>query len=178
MPIASAANFAQFGACLAVAVKAHNRKTKAVALPSALVCLSGHHRTGDLWCQPALHETVHLRYDRRCLRGTLPERFSYRRQGVRCPGIPGLLAINHIGKYVILLAIAGGVAFALTMVVWKEEQEDERRDSGGGRRCGCSGKHRNAGGDFLQRRRTEGAGLRTGCSAGGYSDQTFAEEHF
>ncbi len=36
MPIASAANFAQFGACLAVALKVKNQKTKAVALPSAL----------------------------------------------------------------------------------------------------------------------------------------------
>ena len=36
MPIASAANFAQFGACLAVAVKCRNAKLKSVALPSSL----------------------------------------------------------------------------------------------------------------------------------------------
>ncbi|MBR3188987.1 MAG: PTS transporter subunit EIIC, partial [Lachnospiraceae bacterium] len=36
MPIASAANFAQFGACLAVGLKAKNAKTKSVAIPSAL----------------------------------------------------------------------------------------------------------------------------------------------
>ena len=36
MPIASAANFAQFGACLAVAVKCASQKTKSVALPSSL----------------------------------------------------------------------------------------------------------------------------------------------
>ncbi|MGX8715648.1 MAG: PTS transporter subunit EIIC, partial [Lachnospiraceae bacterium] len=36
MPIASSANFAQFGACLAVAIKARSGKTKAVALPSSL----------------------------------------------------------------------------------------------------------------------------------------------
>ena len=36
MPIASAANFAQFGACLAVAVKTKNPKMKTVAVPSAL----------------------------------------------------------------------------------------------------------------------------------------------
>lgn len=36
MPIASAANFAQFGACLAVAVKTKNAKRRAVALPSSL----------------------------------------------------------------------------------------------------------------------------------------------
>jgi PTS system sucrose-specific IIC component len=36
MPIASAANFAQFGACLAVGLKAQSNKTKVVAVPSAL----------------------------------------------------------------------------------------------------------------------------------------------
>jgi len=36
MPIASAANFAQFGACLAVGLKARNGKTKAIAIPSSL----------------------------------------------------------------------------------------------------------------------------------------------
>ena len=36
MPIASAANFAQFGACLAVAVKTKNPKMRTVAIPSAL----------------------------------------------------------------------------------------------------------------------------------------------
>ena len=36
MPIASAANFAQFGACLAVGIKAHQAKTKAVAIPSSI----------------------------------------------------------------------------------------------------------------------------------------------
>ena len=48
MPIASAANFAQFGACLAVALKVKNNKTKAVALP--------------------FHETLQLRYGRWCCR--------------------------------------------------------------------------------------------------------------
>jgi len=36
MPIASAANFAQFGACLAVGIKARSQKTKSIAVPSAL----------------------------------------------------------------------------------------------------------------------------------------------
>ena len=40
MPIASAANFAQFGACLAVGLKAKNAKTKSVAIPSASAALS------------------------------------------------------------------------------------------------------------------------------------------
>ncbi len=36
MPVASAANFAQFGACLAVAVKTKKQKTRAVAFPASL----------------------------------------------------------------------------------------------------------------------------------------------
>ena len=41
MPIASAANFAQFGACLAVGLKVKNAKTKAVAVPSSLSAALG-----------------------------------------------------------------------------------------------------------------------------------------
>ena len=36
MPIASAANFAQFGACLAVGIKTKNAKRRSVAVPSSL----------------------------------------------------------------------------------------------------------------------------------------------
>ena len=37
-------------------------------------------------------------------------------------GIPGLLAINNIPVYVIELLISSGIAFAGTMVLWKEEE--------------------------------------------------------
>ncbi len=40
-------------------------------------------------------------------------------------GIPGLLAINNIPLYVILLLISGGIAFAITTVIWKEEKPAE-----------------------------------------------------
>ncbi|MDD6708199.1 PTS beta-glucoside transporter subunit IIBCA [Eubacterium pyruvativorans] len=128
MPIASAANFAQFGACLAVAVKAHNRKTKAVALPSALSASLG-------ITEPAIFG-VNLRFMKPFICGMIGgacgalfgaiSHIGAKAYGVT--GIPGLLTINHIGKYVILLAIAGGVAFALTMVVWKEEQEKTKEE--------------------------------------------------
>ena len=39
-------------------------------------------------------------------------------------GIPGLLAINNIPVYVIELLIAAGIAFAVTMAIWKEEQPE------------------------------------------------------
>ena len=41
MPIASAANFAQFGACLAVGLRSKNQKTKAVAIPSSMSAALG-----------------------------------------------------------------------------------------------------------------------------------------
>ena len=41
MPIASAANFAQFGACLAVGLKVKNQKTKSVAIPSSMSAALG-----------------------------------------------------------------------------------------------------------------------------------------
>ena len=46
-------------------------------------------------------------------------------------GIPGYLTINHIAPYTIMLAIAGGIAFALTFFFWHEEaeiEEDETSD--------------------------------------------------
>jgi PTS system sucrose-specific IIC component len=36
-------------------------------------------------------------------------------------GIPGYLTINNYGLYTVLLLISGGVAFGLTMILWKEE---------------------------------------------------------
>ena len=40
-------------------------------------------------------------------------------------GIPGYLTINNPVLYTIILAISGGIAFALTMVVWKGEPADD-----------------------------------------------------
>ncbi len=37
-------------------------------------------------------------------------------------GIPGIPAINNVLMYIIELLIASGVAFALTMAIWKEEE--------------------------------------------------------
>ena len=123
MPIASAANFAQFGACLAVAVKAKNAKTKAVALPSSLSAALG-------ITEPAIFG-VNLRFMRPFVCGMIGgacgaafgaiSGIGAKAYGVT--GIPGLLTIDHILPYLILLAIAGGVAFALTMFTWHEEDD-------------------------------------------------------
>jgi PTS system sucrose-specific IIC component len=124
MPIASAANFAQFGACLAVGLKTKNSKTKQVAIPSALSASLG-------ITEPAIFG-VNLR---------LMKPFIYAAAGGAVgalfgaifkigavsngvTGIPGyLIAKNPVG-YTIVLAISAGIAFALTWVLWREDPEE------------------------------------------------------
>lgn len=124
MPIASAANFAQFGACLAVGVKAKSQKTKAVAIPSALSASLG-------ITEPAIFG-VNMRYTKpfvcAMIGGAIGSMFgSWMGLGATAygvTGIPGYLTINNPLMYTILLAISGGIAFALTMVVWKEDPDE------------------------------------------------------
>ena len=121
MPIASAANFAQFGACLAVAVKCRNAKLKSVALPSSLSASLG-------ITEPAIFG-VNFRFMKPFIAGVVGGAvgalfgsltgLGATTYGVT--GIPGLLAINNIPIYVIELLIASGIAFVITTVIWKEE---------------------------------------------------------
>jgi PTS system sucrose-specific IIC component len=122
MPIASAANFAQFGACLAVAIKCRNAKLKSVALPSSLSASLG-------ITEPAIFG-VNFRFMKPFIAGVIGGAvgalfgsltgLGATTYGVT--GIPGLLAINNIPVYVVELLIASGIAFAITFVIWKEEQ--------------------------------------------------------
>ena len=127
MPVASAANFAQFGACLAVAVKTHKKKTRAVAFPASLSASLG-------ITEPAIFG-INFRFMKpfvcgmiggavgaffASIYGTLTgNTLGATAYGVT--GIPGFLTINHPLVYTIELLIAAGVAFALTTVVWKED---------------------------------------------------------
>ena len=124
MPIASAANFAQFGACLAVAVKCRNAKLKSVALPSSLSASLG-------ITEPAIFG-VNFRFMKPFIAGVIGGAvgalfgsltgLGATTYGVT--GIPGLLAINNIPVYVIELLIASGIAFIITTAIWKEEQPE------------------------------------------------------
>ena len=121
MPIASAANFAQFGACLAVALKVKNNKTKAVALPSSLSASLG-------ITEPAIFG-INFRFMKPFICGMVGGAvgalfasivgFGATTYGVT--GIPGIPAVNNVPMYLIELIIASGVAFALTWVLWKED---------------------------------------------------------
>ncbi|SNU06061.1 PTS system sucrose-specific IIA component, Glc family /PTS system sucrose-specific IIB component, Glc family /PTS system sucrose-specific IIC component, Glc family [Lachnospiraceae bacterium] len=121
MPIASAANFAQFGACLAVGIKCKKAKLKTVAIPSSMSAALG-------ITEPAIFG-VNFRFMKPFICGMIGgacgaifgaiTKIGATAYGVT--GIPGYLTINNYGLYTILLLISGGIAFALTMIIWKEE---------------------------------------------------------
>ncbi len=121
MPIASAANFAQFGACLAVGLKARQQRTKVVAVPSSLSAALG-------ITEPAIFG-INLRFFKPILAGTIGGAvgaFYGAFSGIGAAaygvtGIPGYLTIQQPVEYSILLAISGGLAFILSWIMWKEE---------------------------------------------------------
>jgi len=124
MPIASAANFAQFGACLAVGLKARNQRTKTIAIPSSMSASLG-------ITEPAIFG-VNMRFMKPFVFGAIGgavgalfgalTKIGAHANGVT--GIPGYLIVNNYLGYTIMLAISGGIAFVLTFVLWKEDAED------------------------------------------------------
>ena len=134
MPIASAANFAQFGACLAVAMKVKNQKTKSVALPSSLSASLG-------ITEPAIFG-INFRFMKPfvcgMVGGAAGSLFASWMHGTNAAGevvkfgatvygvtgIPGIPAVNNIPMYLVELIIAAGVAFALTWFIWKEDEPE------------------------------------------------------
>ena len=131
MPIASAANFAQFGACLAVALKVKNQKTKSVALPSSLSASLG-------ITEPAIFG-INFRFMKPFIAGMIggavASFFATWMHGINAKGeivkfgattygvtgIPGIPAVNNVPMYIIELCIAAGIAFAITWFIWKED---------------------------------------------------------
>lgn len=125
MPIASAANFAQGAACLAVGLKSKNLKTKSVAIPSSLSAALG-------ITEPAIFG-VNLRFVKPLVCGMvggaagslLGSIFHIGATSYGVTGIPGfLITLDYTMQYAIVLAVSFGVSFALTWFVWKEETEE------------------------------------------------------
>lgn len=121
MPIASAANFAQGAACLAVGLKAGDARTRSAAIPSSLSAALG-------ITEPAVFG-VNLRYGKPFLCGMAGGaagalagavlRVGATSYGVT--GIPGfLITPNQAVRYGIVLAVSFGVSFGLTWFLWKE----------------------------------------------------------
>jgi PTS system sucrose-specific IIC component len=126
MPIASAANFAQFGACLAVAIKAKNAKTKAVAVPASLSASLG-------ITEPAIFG-INYRFMKPFLFGMIggavgtvfASIFGLGATTMGVTGIPGIPAANKTLLYIVEILIAAAVAFALTFILWKEDKPEEK----------------------------------------------------
>ena len=123
MPIASAANFAQFGACLAVGLKVKNQKTKSVAIPSSMSAALG-------ITEPAIFG-VNMRFFKPFICGMiggavgalLAAFMGFGATAYGVTGIPGYLTVSNPAMYTIVLAIAGGIAFVGTWMFWKEEEK-------------------------------------------------------
>lgn len=124
MPIASAANFAQFGACLAVGIKARSQKTKSIAVPSALSASLG-------ITEPAIFG-VNMRFYKPFLAGMVGGAIGalfgalmgLGATAYGVTGLPGYLTVNNPLLYTVLLAISGGIAFAASWVLFKEEKAE------------------------------------------------------
>lgn len=128
MPIASAANFAQGAACLAVGLKAKNAKTKSVAIPSSLSAALG-------ITEPAIFG-VNLRFTKPLLCGIaggavgalLGSIMHIGATAYGVTGIPGYLTtLDYPLQYTILLVVSFTVAFVLTWIFWKEDEEDAKK---------------------------------------------------
>lgn len=131
LPLASAANLAQGGAALAVALKTKDKKIKSMAVPSALSACMG-------ITEPAIFG-VNLRFGKpfvmACIGGACGALFaSVTSLGATGTGVTGifgiLLCLNQPVSYLIMMAISVGVAFALTwMFGYKEEKSKETLES-------------------------------------------------
>ena len=126
MPIASAANFAQFGACLAVGLRSNNQKTKAVAIPASMSAALG-------ITEPAIFG-VNMRFMKPFVAGMIGGAvgalvaafMGIGASAYGVTGIPGYLTINNPLLYTIVLAISGGLAFIITNVIFKEEEPKKK----------------------------------------------------
>lgn len=126
LPIASAANVAQGGACLAVALKSRNAKIKSIAFPSSLSCMLG-------ITEPAIFG-VNIRFMKPFICGAVGGAVgaclaSIMHLGATATGVTGLFAILlHLHaplKYIIVIAAAAAVSFVLTWLFgYKDEKEE------------------------------------------------------
>lgn len=124
LPLASAANVAQGGATLAVALKTKNKKLKSMALPSSLSAFMG-------ITEPAIFG-VNLRFFKPFVAASIggacgalyASIVGLGATGTGVTGIFGILLHLHSPiHYIITVAIAIGVAFILTWIMWKEEPQ-------------------------------------------------------
>ncbi|WOC74203.1 glucose PTS transporter subunit IIA [Intestinibacillus sp. NTUH-41-i26] len=126
LPLASAANVAQGGAALAVAIKTRNKKLKSMALPASLSAFMG-------ITEPAIFG-VNLRFFRPFIAGAVGGACgalyaSIVRLGATGTGVTGifgiLLHLHHPIQYILTVGIAAGVAFALSWIMGIPEEASQ-----------------------------------------------------
>lgn len=122
LPLASAANMAQGAACLAVAMKSKNKKTRSLAFPAALSCMMG-------ITEPAIFG-VNLRTIKVFIFGSIGGACgalmtSIFHLGATATGVTGIFAILlHLKQpvqYIVSMLVAMGVAFLLTWLFGYKE---------------------------------------------------------
>lgn len=123
LPLASAANVAQGAAALAVALKSRDKKIKSLALPSSLSAFMG-------ITEPAIFG-VNLRFFKPfiagCIGGGCGALYaSLVHLGAKGTGVTGifgiLLCLEQPVQYVIEMAIAVGVAFVISFIMYKDQK--------------------------------------------------------
>ena len=123
LPLASAANVAQGAAALAVALKSRDKKIRSLALPSSLSAFMG-------ITEPAIFG-VNLRFFKPfiagCIGGGCGALYaSLVHLGAKGTGVTGifgiLLCLEQPVQYVIEMAIAVGVAFVISFIIYKDQK--------------------------------------------------------
>ena len=124
LPLASAANVAQGAAALAVALKSKDKKIKSLALPSSLSAFMG-------ITEPAIFG-VNLRlfkpFIAGCIGGGCGALYaSIVHLGAKGTGVTGifgvLLCLDTPVQYLIEMAIAVGVAFVISFILYKDKND-------------------------------------------------------
>ena len=129
MPIATAANVAQGAACLAVAIKTKNAKTKSVALPASLSAYLG-------ITEPAIFG-VNVRFLKPFIAGCIGGACGGLVAGITgvgatAYGITGmfgfLITTSYTVQYALIIIVATVVAFAVSWILYKEENKEESKE--------------------------------------------------
>lgn len=130
MPIATAANVAQGGAALAVALKTRNKKVKELALPASLSAFLG-------ITEPVIFG-VNLRYMKSFAAGCIGGAFGAMAAGIlgvgaSAYGITGvfgfLITTDYALSYALVMVIAAGIAFFVSWLLYKDEGEGQNTET-------------------------------------------------
>lgn len=145
MPIATAANVAQGGAALAIALKTKNKKLKSVALPSSLSAFMG-------ITEPVIFG-VNLRYMKPFIAGMIGGACGALVAGVTgvgatAYGITGifgyLITTDYTVQYTLIIAVAVIVSFLISWILFRDEEEKQavNADTAPGQQQKDSGEQR------------------------------------